>query len=250
MPRDVTTTVNAVSIIVTAQRAPLPPSIEANTAETRKSSITTFSEAKRVLASGVYREPADRVAFYSGCTYHLEGKKLVPDWGTCGYQPRKNANRGSRIEWEHVVPAWVIGHQRQCWQNGGRKNCSRNDDMFRMAEADMHNLVPAIGELNGDRSNYRFSELAQDFGQYGSVEFKVDFKQRAVQPPAKRKGDIARIYFYMADTYGLSLSQSQKRLFDVWSRQDPVDRWECERDRRISQHQGNSNQYVTVSCKM
>ena len=210
--------------------------------------IASFAQAKRVLSSEIYKEPSSRIAFYSGCSYHAQGKKLVPDWASCGYQPRKNADRGSRIEWEHIVPAWVIGHQRLCWQAGGRKNCSRNDDLFRMAEADMHNLVPAIGELNGDRSNFRFSELGDGFGQYGRVEFKVDFKQRAVQPPASRKGDIARTYFYMADTYGLSLSVNQRRLFDVWNRQDPVDTWECEKDRRIAQVQGNSNRFVSVRC--
>ena len=31
-------------------------------------------------------------------------------------------------------------------------------------EADMHNLVPAIGELNADRSNYKFAAL-NDFAQ-------------------------------------------------------------------------------------
>nr|WP_082859518.1 endonuclease [Microbulbifer sp. Q7] len=224
------------------------PSVETASLKSDRNSITTFSQAKRVLSSAVYREPADQVAFYSGCAYHRQGKKLVPDWTTCGYKPRKNANRGSRIEWEHVVPAWVIGHQRQCWQTGGRKSCSRNDELFRMAEADMHNLVPAIGELNGDRSNYRFTELGDSFGQYGNVEFKVDFKQRAVQPPANRKGDIARTYLYMADTYGLSLSRAQKRLFEAWNWQDPVDLWECERERRIKEVQSNSNTFVSENC--
>lgn len=53
---------------------------------------------------------------------------------SCGYTPRKNANRAQRIEWEHIVPAWVIGHQRQCWQKGGRKNCAANDAQFRKTE--------------------------------------------------------------------------------------------------------------------
>lgn len=113
----------------------------------------------------------------------------------------------------------------------------------------MHNLVPVIGELNGDRSNFRFSELGQGVGQYGQVEFRVDFKARAIQPPSRRKGDIGRIYLYMAETYGLSLSENQMQLFNQWSRQDPVDTWECERDQRIARIQGNSNHYVLSSCQ-
>lgn len=43
------------------------------------------------------------------------------DLESCGYVPRKNADRAARIEWEHIVPAWVIGHQHQCWQKGAEK---------------------------------------------------------------------------------------------------------------------------------
>lgn len=54
------------------------------------------------------------------------------------------------------LPAYDFGRRRQCWQDGGRDNCRRNDAAFRMAEDDLCNLAPAIGEVNGDRSNMRF----------------------------------------------------------------------------------------------
>lgn len=224
----------------------------AKTGSDRKA-ITSFSQAKRVLRELVYDSPETHYGFYSNCRFHAQGKKLVPEWSSCGYRPRKNANRASRIEWEHVVPAWAIGHQRQCWQRGGRRNCTRNDPLFAMAEADLHNLVPAIGELNGDRSNYRFMEFGSGggypSGQYGAVEFRVDFKQRAVEPPRHRRGDIARTYFYMAETYELAISRAQLKLFEVWHRGDPVDPAECERDRRIAAVQGNHNPYVISACR-
>lgn len=78
---------------------------------------------------------------------------------SCEYGVRKQENRAARLEWEHVVPAWVMGHQRQCWQKGGRHNCISGDPVFSVMEADMHNLVPSINEVNGDRSNYRFGML-------------------------------------------------------------------------------------------
>ena len=99
---------------------------------------TTFAEAKR-LAWPLYAKQSTE--FYCGCKY--SGNRV--DLRSCGYTPRKNAGRAQRIEWEHIVPAWVIGHQRQCWQKGGRKNCAANDAQFRKAEADLHNLVPSIG---------------------------------------------------------------------------------------------------------
>ena len=94
------------------------------------------------------------------------------------------------------MPAWHIGQQRQCWLAGGRKHRSRKDDYFKMAEVDRHNLVPAIGEINGDCSNFRYSELGGGFYQYGAAQMRVDLKQRTVQPPALAKGNIARIYLY------------------------------------------------------
>lgn len=74
----------------------------------------TFSEAKKV-AWKLYAPQSTE--FYCGCKY--TGNRV--DLKACGYIPRKNANRAARIEWEHIVPAWQIGHQRQCWQSGGRK---------------------------------------------------------------------------------------------------------------------------------
>ncbi|MDN3683895.1 endonuclease [Vibrio sinaloensis] len=130
-------------------------------------------------------------------------EKGTPDLNSCGYQVRKQEKRASRIEWEHVVPAWQFGHQRQCWQNGGRKNCSKNDNVFRSMEADLHNLTPAIGEVNGDRSNYNFSQWnGVDGVSYGRCEMQVNFKQRKVMPPDRAKGSIARTYLYMSKEYG------------------------------------------------
>ena len=106
---------------------------------------------------------------------------------SCGYAPRneytkrgKKNERARRIEFEHVVPAENFGRQFTCWRDGspecinsknkaykGRKCCEKSSTKFRIMQADMHNLQPAIGELNADRSNYRYDfELAAP-GQYG-----------------------------------------------------------------------------------
>ncbi|GGK70725.1 endonuclease [Amphritea balenae] len=201
---------------------------------------SSFSKSKRILAE-LYQP--NQVSFYCGCEYQAQGKKLVPQWQDCGYSPRKNANRAARIEWEHVVPAWAFGHQRQCWQEGGRKACHK-DKVFRSMEADLHNLVPAIGEVNGDRSNYSFAQLEGEPRVYGRCDMEVNFKARKVEPPAARRGDIARTYFYMRDQYGLNISNKQVQLFNAWHKQDPVDSWELERNRLIEAVQGNANPYV------
>ncbi len=204
-------------------------------------SAPSFSKSKRLLVE-IYQ--ANPVSFYCGCDYHTKGKKLVPDWDSCGYTPRKNANRAARIEWEHVVPAWAFGHQLQCWQEGGRKACKK-DPVFRQMEADLHNLVPAIGEVNGDRSNFSFAALAGEPRVYGQCDMEVDFKGRKVEPPENRQGDIARTYYYMRDQYGLKISAKQEKLFAAWNRQDPVDSWELQRNQLITAVQGNENAFVT-----
>ena len=206
----------------------------------------SFRQAKQA-APAIYNDHP--VTFYCGCPIDAHGKKLVPNLERCGYQVRKQQTRASRIEWEHIVPAWEFGHQRQCWQQGGRKNCTRNDTVFKRMEGDLHNLVPAVGEVNGDRSNYRFSEWNGRPNQYGRCEMLVDFKGRKVQPPEGSRGAIARTYLYMQQQYRLKIASQQLKLFEAWNRQYPASRWECERDHRISAIQGNSNPFVKEQCK-
>ena len=98
-----------------------------------------------------------------------------------------------------------FGHQRQCWQDGGRKNCAK-DPVYRKMESDMHNLQPSVGEVNGDRGNFMYSQWNGGEGQYGQCAMKVDFKEKAAEPPARARGAIARTYFYMRDQYNLTLS--------------------------------------------
>ena len=197
----------------------------------------TFKEAKKAAWKIYAERPVD---FYCGCKY--QGNRI--NLASCGYVPRKNANRAGRVEWEHIVPAWVIGHQRQCWQQGGRKNCTANDPQFSQAEADLHNLVPVVGEVNGDRNNFGFGMLAEKPTQYGSCPFVVDFKQRTAMPAEYSRGAIARTYLYMSERYDLRLSKQEQRLFDAWSRQYPVTEWERWRNQNIACVQGNANPHV------
>ncbi|PAU58643.1 endonuclease [Pseudomonas indica] len=197
----------------------------------------SFSEAKRIGWTLYEKQSTE---FYCGCKYR--GERV--DLASCGYVPRKNPKRARRVEWEHIVPAWVIGHQRRCWQHGGRSNCAKNDEAYRRAEADLHNLVPSIGEVNGDRSNFSFAWLPQRHGQYGACQTVVDFDARKVMPRTAIRGMIARTYFYMSERYGLRLSKQDRQLFTVWSKQYPVETWERQRNQRVGCVMGWGNPYV------
>lgn len=186
--------------------------------------------------------------FYCGCKIIWDEGKGIPDLASCGYQVRRNAKRAQRIEWEHVVPAWQFGHLRKCWREGGRKACSK-DPLYRRIENDLHNLQPVIGEINGDRGNFMYSQWNDDELTYGRCEMKIDYKHKLVDPPPRARGAIARTYFYMRDQYKLPMSKQQTQLMITWDKEYPVTSWECERDRRIAHVQGNHNSYIQQACQ-
>lgn len=212
-------------------------------------STYSFDRSKRLLGTEVYTDHL--LAFYSGCRYRLYEKKFVPVASSCGFKYRKSKSRSERIEWEHIVPAWHFGHQLKCWQDGGRLHCRKSNEKFRQMEADMHNLVPAIGEINGDRSNFSYGMISGEPRAYGEpVNMEIEFKSRTAEPPESAQGDIARTYFYMAERYNLQISSQQKKLFIAWNNLDPVDSWEREKNQRVKAIQGDENTFVTNYRKL
>jgi deoxyribonuclease-1 len=205
-----------------------------------------FDQAKTELRRYVYHDRNTEGDFYCGCTFQWTGESGGRvDLASCGYQVRAQDNRAQRIEWEHILPASSIGQARQCWQDGGRESCNRTDPVFNVMEADMHNLAPAIGEVNADRSNYRFSVLPGEPYRHGQCDVKVSFSQRSMEPRDEIKGLIARVYFYMHDRYDLNMANAQQQLMLAWHRQFPVSELEKERDRRIAARMGHNNPFVT-----
>lgn len=208
----------------------------------------TFTEAKVVAKQKVYLDQASSAMgeLYCGCKWEWVGKSGGRiDAASCGYATRKQANRAERTEWEHIVPAWTFGHQRQCWQNGGRKQCVDNDPVFRAMEANLFNLYPAVGEVNGDRSNFNYGMTSGVAPQYGQCKTRIDFKERTAEPRDEVKGLVARTTFYMFDRYKLNMSNQQQRLLMAWDKQFPVNAWEKERDRRIAAIMGHGNPFVS-----
>ncbi|MFK4136296.1 endonuclease [Pseudomonas luteola] len=212
----------------------------------------TFAQAKVVAKEKIYFDQTNsgQGELYCGCHWQWTGKSGGRiDFASCGYQTRSQQNRAERVEWEHIVPAWIFGHQRQCWQNGGRKNCVSDDPVFRAMEADLYNLYPSVGEVNGDRSNYQYGMVTGVAPQYGQCKTRVDFAGRSAEPRDEVKGLTARTTFYMYDRYALSMSRQQQQLLMAWDRQFPVTAWEKERDNRISSIMGHHNPFVTGDRK-
>ena len=198
--------------------------------------------------------------FYCGCSYTQKGKKGTPVLESCGYEVRKDQDRATKIEWEHVVPAWELGHQLSCWKEGtrksetdGRRYCLKVNPSFKLMYLNLHNLVPTIGEVNGDRSNFSFTILEEE-SNYGECEIEIKYLQRQEQPrglaepPERTRGAIARIYLYMWEKYQFDLDKEQKDMFNDWNETYPVTEWECERDRLIAGELGEHNSKVQEKC--
>lgn len=214
-----------------------------------------FTQAKE-LARQIYAD--HRTTFYCGCHYD---KHNQIDLHSCGYKIQYDKRRAKRVEWEHIMPVSLWGKEFPCWKNAicckgksakygkscykGRQCCREVDQEFSKIEADLHNLVPEIGELNALRSNFRFAVLPQKKpGQLGVCEMKIDSETRRVEPIPTTRGFIARIYLYMSETYKIPLSDSQRQLMNAWNKMYPPDEWEIERDNRIARLQGNHNPFV------
>lgn len=209
-----------------------------------------YSQGKAMIEKVYAPRP---ITFYCRCPY----TKKSPDLAACGYPIRNDWSRAHRIEWEHVVPASKLGEDLPCYQasdseRGGlspRKYCGKVDEDFNRREGDPMNLVPTVDEINVNRSNYPFAEIS-DFpmemidrtkGPYGKCPmriFRLDYdqgvKQWMAEPPTYVRGKIARIYQAMAEKYDLTLSEREQRKFATWSANHPPDKWEIERERRIS----------------
>jgi deoxyribonuclease-1 len=208
--------------------------------------IADFDAARRLLP-GIFA--GHETTLYCGCSYH--GKAI--DWNRCGYRPRKDRKRARRLEWEHVVPAHAFGHAFPEWHDGhpqcgrqkGRKCAQLMRADFRLMEADLYNLQPAIGEVNGRRSNYAMAIIEGEKRAFGQCD--VEIQNRKIEPRPDVRGDIARTYFYMDWAYpgrGI-ISGKNRKLFEAWAAADPVDAWERERARRIEQQQGNRNPFIS-----
>jgi len=216
--------------------------------------ITSFSKSKKLLLK-LYKD--NPVTLYCGCSY----KDKKPNLSSCGYIPKKNNKRANRIEWEHVVPAHAFGQSFSEWRRGhskcvtkkgkkfkGRKCAGKMNKEYKRMQADMYNLYPAIGEVNGRRSNYSMAIIKGEKREFGKCD--VEIESRKVEPKESIRGEIARTYLYMDSVYpgrGI-ISKKNRKLFESWNKSDPVDEWECERAKRIEKIQGNRNEVVMGNC--
>jgi deoxyribonuclease I len=217
--------------------------------------IDSFSKAKRLLEKQVYNN--HRITLYCGATFDASKKVTAPE----GFSTTKYVKRAKKIEWEHVVPAENFGRTFSEWRDGhkqcvnskgksfkGRRCAEKVNTEYRFMQADMFNLYPAIGAVNALRSNHNFTMLPAAQSDFGRCAMKIDDSK--AEPPEIARGQIARTYLYMENTYKrYSMSKAQRQLMNAWDKMYPVDAWECTRAEKISKLQKNQNDVVESRCE-
>ena len=203
-----------------------PP--QPDTIALKPSIIKSFSRSKKELLN-IYLAAGMDKTLYCGCGFDSE-KKI--DYSACGYKPRKATNkRSQRLEWEHVMPAFKFGKVLRCWREpicnkfngrpfGGRKCCSQVSPEFNQMEADMHNLFPAIGEINASRSNYPFGEIPGELRKYGICDIEIN---REIAEPTENIQEVSLLSAHSTGSCKPPIHWKlfflvQKLLFSIYER--------------------------------
>lgn len=132
-------------------------------------------------------------------------------------------------------------------------------------KSDIVHVLPTDGYVNNRRSNFPFGEVnnatyqsANGYCKLGSCK-TTGYSGTVFEPNDEIKGDIARIYFYMITRYESScggwgndvftntypgLTTWTLNMMMRWSKDDPVDEREKQRNNAVYEVQGNRNPYV------
>ncbi|MBN3875419.1 MULTISPECIES: endonuclease [unclassified Nostoc] len=132
------------------------------------------------------------------------------------------------------------------------------------ARSDLHHLFPTRANINSERGNKPFDDIAdtttKKWYRNNTVQSTIpnsgidEFSELAsskFEPREKVKGDIARAIFYFytiyrqqAETVDSNSFQNQRQTLCKWNQQDLPDTTEIERNRAIARFQGNDNPFV------
>ncbi len=166
-------------------------------------------------------------------------RSLYPDGGATLYCNYRFKPYDRKVNVEHVYPMGWVTKELRC---GTREQCRRNSSRFNRIESDMHNLYPALKEVNRMRSAYAFEMISGEKSAYQDCDIELD--HRRVEPRPAVRGDIARAMLYMSAEHDLKLHDRQRRLMKQWHWDDLPDKREKARNVRIGKVQGNRNSFI------
>lgn len=161
-----------------------------------------------------------------------------------------------KIQWMPLVTKKEMAATRPCFDNKicmnksgqrfkGLVCCKQSDALYNIMLHDLHNRLPASKQIVKLRATLSFDAIAQSSGEKRQdCALYLHTKTKVLEPEDALKGEVARIYLYMYDTYSIPLSQSKIELFKSWHYQYPPSTWEKKKNSAIQKIQGNVNPYV------
>ena len=200
--------------------------------------------------------------------------------GISNFTPKTDQDKGLEIDEEgkvynreHAMP--------KSWFNEASPQAATSTEVYPMY-TDLHHLFPTDRAVNTFRSNYPYGEVGNvitkqsegGFSKFGRCKDDLGYKVsgqngRVFEPNDEYKGDLARVYFYMATAYesyknekGATRSPANwssdmlasnvypfftdwaLKMLLRWAANDPVSEKEIKRNEAIYGIQGNRNPFV------
>jgi deoxyribonuclease-1 len=149
------------------------------------------------------------------------------------------AHKNFGINIEHIFPMGWVTRELGC---GTRNQCRAGSERFNHIEADLHNMYPALTDINDTRGSLRFGMIKGELRRFGACDFEVE--RGAVEPRDGARGEIARAMFYMAEEYGLTIFKKQAEMLKEWHFRDQPSKEEKRRNDIIEQIQGTRNLFI------
>lgn len=223
--------------------------------EAQRRELISVESSWEFAAKKVYAE--NPKTFYCGCPFVTsEGYQGSVNPVPCGLSAQAETGANTILTWDSVVPpawyarnmqCWTVGHD-ACHHSGvpyaGQACCALLDRDYMLAQADLHNIVPIPLSINQSKASHPVGIVSAEPRDFGTCNFEVGGYPKRSEPSADKRGDVARIWLYMADTYSMKLSLSYRRLLNKWHKADPIDQVEKERNSIIRGLQGQNNSYV------
>ena len=239
--------------------------------------LFTCSWAQGPNGSGTYYKKADG---YKGAALKtsLSGIIPIPNGRNVGYDGLYEGYKKTDTRSDGYVRDWYSNTTNYRHGVDNKGNYSKEGDMYNREhsvpqswfgsggiKSDIVHVLPTDGYVNNRRSNYPFAEVSNvtyqsnnSYSKLGSCKTS-GYSGTVFEPNDEIKGDIARIYFYMAtcyetvaaswghDVFSTAYNGFEKWTLDMlmrWSKQDPVDDVEIARNKAVYEVQGNRNPFV------
>lgn len=202
---------------------------------------TSLSSKKALLS--IYQN--HRYTFFCNQPFAADGK--------LSYQACKECPRViTSVQWMPIVPLKRMVEHKSCYQEKicldskgdrfkGLRCCQKIDPLYQKMSTDLHNFVPEHPLLKRLKGNLNYGMASVEKNNVDGCYLYIDKQKKIVEPANHIKGMIARIYFYMRDTYGLHLSLEETEQYLQWHHAYPASVFEKFRNEKIRELQGNKN---------